>query len=86
MSSTFQLTLKLNPVQCLFLTRWNIAAQGNIVKESQREGQLCVEPNGVRRTVLIWYGVSCILIVENDHLYFIVSDGEQVMRWQIKTN
>ena len=34
------------------------------------------EPNGVRRTVLIWYGVSCILIVKKNNLYFIVSDTE----------
>ena len=35
------------------------------------------EPNGVRRTVLIWYSVSCILIVKKK-LYFIVSDTEQL--------
>ena len=47
MSSNFQLTLKLNSVQCLFLMQWNIAAQGNILKEGQRVGQLCREPNDV---------------------------------------
>ena len=42
----------------------NIAVHGNILKEGQRVEQLHIEPNGVRRIVLIWYGVGCILIVE----------------------
>ena len=47
MSSNFQLTLKLNSVQCLFLMQWNIAAQGNFLKKGQRVGQLCRETNDV---------------------------------------
>ena len=53
MSSIFQLTLKLNSVQCLFLMQGNIAVHGNILKEGQRVEQLYIEPNGVRRIVLI---------------------------------
>ena len=47
MSSNFQLILKLNSVQCLFLMQWNIAAQGNFLKKGQRVGQLCRETNDV---------------------------------------
>ena len=39
----------------------------------------------IRRTVLIWYGVSCILIVEINNFFWEVSDSEQVIRWQTKT-
>ena len=35
--------------------------------------------------MLIWYGVSCILIVEINNFYWEVSDSEQVIRWQTKT-
>ena len=47
MSSNFTLTLQLNSVQCLFLMQWNIEARGNILKEGQRVGKLCREPNDV---------------------------------------
>ena len=47
MSSNFQLILKLNSVQCLFLMQWNIAAQGNILKKGQRVGQLRRQTNDV---------------------------------------
>ena len=47
MSSNFTLTLQLNSVQYLFLMQRNIEARGNILKEDQRVGKLCREPNGV---------------------------------------
>ena len=47
MSSNFTLTLQLNSVQYLFLMQRNIEARGNILKEGQRVGKLCREPNGV---------------------------------------
>ena len=47
MFSSFNLTFQFNSVQRLFLIQFNIAAHGNILKEGQRVGQLCIEPNGV---------------------------------------
>ena len=47
MSSNFTLTLQLNSVQYFFLIQRNIEARGNILKEGQRVGKLCREPNGV---------------------------------------
>ena len=47
MSSNFTLTLQLNSVQYFFLMQRNIEARGNILKEGQRVGKLCREPNGV---------------------------------------
>ena len=83
MSSSFQLTLKLKLVQCLFLMRWNIAAQGNLLKEGQRVGHLdiyivkCCEAHCV---YLIW----CKL--------YLNSRNQKIDRWwasnllEIKTN
>ena len=44
--------------------RWNIAAQGNVLKEGQRVGHLDIYSQMVWGAVFIWYGVSCILIAE----------------------
>ena len=60
--------------------RWNIAAQGNVLKEGQRVGHLDIYSQMVWGAVFIWYGVSCILIAEIKKLM----DGEQVIYWKLK--
>ena len=65
MSSSFQLTLELNSVQCFSLMQWTITVQGNVLKEGQGLRQSNVQKtdtNDVRRTLFIWYGVSEIYL------------------------
>ena len=75
MFSSFKLTFQFNSVQRLFLIQLNIAAHGNILKEGQRVGQLCIEPNGV---IVIFIGRKLYL----NKRYR--SDSEQVIHWKIK--
>ena len=75
MFSSFNLTFQFNSVQRLFLIQFNIAAHGNILKEGQRVGQLCIEPNGV---IVIFIGRK--LYLNNRY----GSDSEQVIHWKIK--
>ena len=53
----------------------NIAAHGNILKEGQRVGQLCIEPNGV---TIGFIGRK--LYLNNRYR----SDSEQIIHWKIK--
>ena len=73
MSSRFQLTLKLNSVQWFSFMQWNITVQGNVLKEGQRvwqsNGQK-TDTNGVRGTLLIWYGVRYTLVAEKKLPFF----------------
>ena len=75
MFSSFKLTFQFNSVQRLFLIQLNIAAHGNILKEGQRVGQLCIEPNGV---IVIFIGRKLYLNYRNR------SDSEQFIHWKIK--
>ena len=75
MFSSFKLAFQFNSVQRLFLIQLNIAAHGNILKEGQRVGQLCIEPNSV---IVIFIGRK--LYLNNRYR----SDNEQVIHWKIK--
>ena len=62
-------------IQCsvYFLIQLNIAAHGNVLKEGQRVGQLCIEANGV---MVIFIGVSYILIIDIDQIVSKLSTGK----------
>ena len=75
MFSSFKLNFQFNSVQRLFLIQLNIAAHGNILKEGQRVGQLCIEPNGV---TIGFIGRK--LYLNNRYR----SDSEQIIHWKMK--
>ena len=73
MFSSFKLAFQFNSVQRLFLIQLNIAAHGNVLKEGQRVGQLCIEANGV---IVIFISVSYILIIDIDQIVSKLSTGK----------
>ena len=62
-------------MQRLFLSQLNIAAHGNILKEGQSVGQLCIEPKGV---TIGFIGRK--LYLNNRYR----SDSEQIIHWKTK--